>query len=144
MNIKEKLNFIFVFIITYTLLLLLGIYVFGNTLLGFEENLIHLVLGNFVNYSNFSFVVYCSGIVSMAAYLGVIAGFLAIRLKILYKVVIANIIVLWLINLFRIIAVMLSDTIGLTKIIHIFSWFFMAIIIIWMIEITVKGNRKKK
>lgn len=138
MKNKQKIRFIFIFAATYALLLLLGIFVFGNILIAIEEKTIHLILGNFVNYQAFDFVVYCSGIVSIAAYLGVIVGFLAIKQKLNKRLVWISVILLYLINLLRIIIVMLSEKIGLHKELHVFSWFLMALVIVWLIKISTK------
>ncbi len=147
METKEKIIFIVGFIIAYALLLLLGVYVFGNILVGIEESLIKLVLRDIVNYNNFEFVIYCSGIVSISTYLAVIAGFLAITIKPEAKVVVASVILLWLVNLIRIIVVMLADNIGIANIVHVFSWFFTAAIVVWLVKICVgekNANKKSK
>lgn len=138
MNKKQKIKFILVFAIAYALLLLLGVFVFGSLLVGLEEKLVHLLLGNYVNYQVFDFVVYCSGIVSVSAYLGVIVGFWVIKQKTNYKVVLVSIILLFVINLLRIIVVMLSEKIGWHQSVHVMSWFFMALVIVWLIKISMK------
>jgi exosortase/archaeosortase family protein len=138
MKKKDKIIFVISFAVFYSLLLILGILVFGNLLLGIEEKIIYLLLGNSVNYNAFDFVVYCSGIVSIAAYLGVIFGFLVVRIKPVLKVVIASIILLWVINLLRIIIVLLSEKIGLERSTHVLSWFLMGAVVVWAIKISNK------
>lgn len=138
MNKKQKIKFILVFAAAYALLLLLGVFVFGSLLVGIEEKIIHLLLGSSVNYQAFDFVVYCSGIVSVSAYLGVIAGFLALKQKTNYKVVLASVLLLFLINLLRIMLVMLSEKIGWHQGVHMMSWFLMALVIVWLIKISMK------
>jgi len=138
MNTKDKLIFIISFVITYYLLLLLGVYVFGNFLVRIEEQLIHLVLRNSVNYQAFDFVVYCSGIVSISAYLGVVIGFWIVNVKPKLKLVLASAVVLLLVNILRIIAVMLSEKIGVEELLHVASWFLMGALIIWLIKISYK------
>ncbi|HOZ35806.1 MAG TPA: hypothetical protein PLK55_02385 [archaeon] len=138
MNKKQKIKFILVFIVAYALLLLLGVFVFGSLLVGLEEKLIHLLLGSSVNYGAFDFVVYCSGIVSVSAYLGVIVGFLAIKQKINHKVVLVGILLLFLINLLRIMLVMLSEKIGWHNGVHVISWFLMLFMILWLIKISME------
>lgn len=138
MNKKQKIKFILAFAVAYTLLLLLGVFVFGSLLVGIEEKIIHLLLCSSVNYSAFDFVVYCSGIVSVSAYLGVIAGFRVVKQKTNYKVVLASILLLFLINILRIMLVMLSEKIGWHQTVHVISWFLMALVIVWLIKISAK------
>ncbi|MFA5745314.1 MAG: hypothetical protein WCX82_00745 [archaeon] len=138
MNTKEKIIFIVSFVVAYALLLLLGVYVFGNFLVSGEEKIVHLILQNSVNYQAFDFVVYCSGIVSISAYLGVVIGFWVVTVKPKLKLVLASVIVLLLVNLLRIIAVMLSEKIGIEEPLHVFSWFLMGAVIVWLIKISYK------
>lgn len=138
MNKKQKIQFLVVFIVAYALLLLIGIFVFGKMLVGVEEKIIRLLLGNSVNYEAFDFVVYCSGIVSVSAYLGVITGFLATKHKVNYKVVLASVLLLFFINLLRIMLVMLSEKIGWHHSVHVISWFLMGIAILWLIKYSIK------
>ncbi|HRS42262.1 MAG TPA: hypothetical protein P5530_00050 [Candidatus Diapherotrites archaeon] len=138
MDKKQKIKFIVVFIVIYALLLLIGVFVFGNALVGLEEKIIHFLLGNSVNYEAFEFVVYCSGIVSVSAYLGVIAGFLAIKQRVDCKMVWAGVILLFLINILRIMLVMLSEKVGWHHTTHVMSWFLMVLVILWQIKKSLK------
>ncbi|HPV66100.1 MAG TPA: hypothetical protein PK655_01455 [archaeon] len=138
MDKKQKIKFIVVFIVIYALLLLIGVFVFGNVLVGLEEKIIHLLLGNSVNYEAFEFVVYCSGIVSVSAYLGVISGFLAIKQKVKSKMVWVGVILLFLINILRIMLVMLSERAGWHHTTHVMSWFLMVFVILWLIKKSLK------
>jgi exosortase/archaeosortase family protein len=117
---------------------LIGVFVFGNALVGLEEKIIHFLLGNSVNYEAFEFVVYCSGIVSVSAYLGVIAGFLAIKQRVDCKMVWAGVILLFLINILRIMLVMLSEKVGWHHTTHVMSWFLMVLVILWQIKKSLK------
>lgn len=138
MDKKQKIKFLVVFIVAYALLLLLGIFIFGKVLVGVEEKIIRLILGTSVNYKAFDFVVYCSGIVSVSAYLGVITGFLATKHKVNYKVVLASVLLLFFINLLRIMLVMLAEKIGWQHSVHVISWFLMGIAILWLIKYSIK------
>lgn len=138
MDKKQKIKFIVVFIVIYALLLLIGVFVFGNALVGLEEKIIHFLLGNSVNYEAFEFVVYCSGIVSVSAYLGVISGFLAIKQKVKSKMVWVGVILLFLINILRIMLVMLSEKVGWHHTTHVMSWFLMVLVILWQIKKSLK------
>lgn len=138
MDKKQKIKFIVVFIVIYALLLLIGVFVFGNVLVGLEKKIIHFLLGNSVNYEAFEFVVYCSGIVSVSAYLGVIAGFLAIKQKVKSKMVWVGVILLFLINILRIMLVMLSEKVGWHHTTHVMSWFLMVFVILWLIKKSLK------
>ncbi len=138
MDKKQKIKFIVVFIVIYALLLLIGVFVFGNVLVGLEEKIIHFLLGNSVNYEAFEFVVYCSGIVSVSAYLGVISGFLAIKQKVKSKMVWVGVILLFLINILRIMLVMLSEKVGWHHTTHVMSWFLMVFVILWLIKKSLK------
>lgn len=137
MNKKDKMLFVISFAIFYALLLIIGIFVFGNFLVNIDETIIRFILRDFVNYEAFEFVVYCSGIVSISAYLGVIFGFLMIRIKPVLKVVLASTILLWSINILRIIIVMLSEKLGWHQALHITSWFFMGAVVVWLIKISI-------
>jgi exosortase/archaeosortase family protein len=136
MNTKEKIRFILVFFISYFLFLAIGVFIFGNFLVGLEEKLIFWLLGNNVNYEAFDFVVYCSGIVSVSAYLGVIIALKTIKQKISNKAIAVSTIVLFLVNLLRIIVVMLSEKAGLHQELHIISWFLMLFVVVWLVKIT--------
>ena len=136
MDTKEKIRFILVFFVSYFLFLAIGVFIFGNFLIGLEEKLIFWFLGNGVNYNAFDFVVYCSGIVSISAYLGVVAALKTINQKMSGKVVVTSVFVLFLINLLRIMLVMLSERIGIHQELHIISWFLMLFVVVWLIKIS--------
>ena len=138
MNTKEKIRFILVFFVSYFLLLAIGVFIFGNFLVGLEEQIIFWLLGNGVNYEAFDFVVYCSGIVSISAYLGVVVALKAIKQKTPLKLVVASVIILFLLNLLRIMLVMLSEKIGLHNPLHVASWFLMLFAIVWLVKIGVQ------
>lgn len=136
MNTKEKIRFILIFFVSYFLLLAIGVFIFGNFLVGLEEQIIYFLLGNTVNYEAFDFVVYCSGIVSVSAYLGVIIALRSIKQKIELKLTLACVIILFLVNSLRIMLVMLSEKIGLHEPLHVISWFLMLFMILWLIKIS--------
>jgi exosortase/archaeosortase family protein len=136
MNTKEKIRFILIFFVSYFLLLAIGVFIFGTFLVGLEEQIIYFLLGNTVNYEAFDFVVYCSGIVSVSAYLGVIIALRSIKQKIELKLTLACVIILFLVNLLRIMLVMLSEKIGLHEPLHVISWFLMLFMILWLIKIS--------
>ena len=138
MNTKEKIRFILVFFVSYFLLLAVGVFIFGNFLVGLEEKLIFWLLGNGVNYEAFDFVVYCSGIVSISAYLGVVVALKAIKQKQSWTPILLSIIVLFLVNLLRIMIVMLSEKGGLHQQTHIISWFLMLFVVVWLVKIGVQ------
>ncbi len=137
MSPKEKAKFIVVFFASYFLLLGVTIYAFGDWLASSEENLIIALLGKTVNYSAFEFVPYCSGLVSVSAYLGVCMALLSIKQKVLARRVVIGVGILFLANVLRLIAVLLSEKIGLVQGVHVFSWFFMFVVIVWLAEMSV-------
>lgn len=136
MNTKEKIRFILVFFVSYFLLLAIGVFIFGNLLIGLEEQIIYVLLKDAVNYEAFDFVVYCSGIVSISAYLGVVVALKAIKQKLSWTPILLSIIVLFLVNLLRIIVVMLSEKVGWHQQMHILSWFLMLFVVVWLVKIT--------
>jgi len=136
MNTKEKIRFILVFFVSYFLLLAIGVFIFGNFLVGLEEKIIFWLLQNRVNYEAFDFVVYCSGIVSISAYLGVVIALKTIKQKMSWTPILLSIIVLFLVNLLRIMVVMLSEKVGWHQQTHIISWFLMLFVVVWLIKIT--------
>jgi len=136
MNTKEKIKFILVFFISYFLLLAIGVFVFGNFLVGIEKQIIFWLLENNVNYEAFDFVVYCSGIVSISAYLGIVIALGVIKQKQSWKAIVLCVIVLFLVNLLRIIVVMLSEKVGWHHALHIIFWFLMLFVVVGLIKIT--------
>ncbi len=138
MKTKEKIRFIVAFFISYFLFLAIGVFVFGNFLVGLEEQIIYFLLKDSVNYQAFDFVVYCSGIVSVSAYLGVVVALRTIKEKISLKQVVASVIILFLLNLLRIMLVMLSEKIRLHNPLHVASWFLMLFVVVWLVKIGVQ------
>lgn len=138
MKTKEKIRFIVAFFISYFLFLAIGVFVFGNFLVGLEEQIIYFLLKDSVNYQAFDFVVYCSGIVSISAYLGVVVALRTIKEKISLKLVVASVIILFLLNLLRIMLVMLSEKIRLHNPLHVASWFLMLFVVVWLVKIGVQ------
>lgn len=138
MKTKEKIRFIVAFFISYFLFLAIGVFVFGNFLVGLEEQIIYFLLKDSVNYQAFDFVVYCSGIVSVSAYLGVVVALRTIKEKISLKQVVASVIILFLLNLLRIMLVMLSEKIRLHNPLHVVSWFVMLFVVVWLVKIGVQ------
>ena len=140
MKTKEKIRFIVTFFISYFLFLAISVFVFGNFLVGLEEQIIYFLLKDTVNYQAFDFVVYCSGIVSVSAYLGVVVALRTIKEKIDLKLVVASVIILFLLNILRIMVVMLSESWGLHEPLHVISWFVMLFVIVWLIKISLKKS----
>lgn len=139
-NKKKKIKFIVFFIISYILLIIL-LNPIGQKLVLLQKDLIYLIFGNYFNYQNFVFVPFCSGLVSISAFVSVIIGLKVIKIKTNNLIAFLSIIFLFLINIFRLILILLiekiSNSILLTEITHIFSWFFMAVIILLLIKKTV-------
>lgn len=140
MKTKEKIRFIVAFFISYFLFLAISVFVFGNFLVGLEEQIIYFLLKDTVNYQAFDFVVYCSGIVSVSAYLGVVVALRTIKEKIDLKLVVASVIILFLLNILRIMVVMLSESWGLHEPLHVISWFVLLFVIVWLIKISLKKS----
>jgi len=137
MSPKEKARFIVVFFASYFLLLGVTIYALGDWLASSEGNLIIALLGKTVNYSAFEFVSYCSGLVSVSAYLGVCMALISIKQKVLARRVAIGVGILFLANILRLIAVLLSEKIGIVQVVHVLSWFFMFVVIVWLAEMSV-------
>lgn len=140
MKTKERIRFIVAFFISYFLFLAISVFVFGNFLVGLEEQIIYFLLKDTVNYQAFDFVVYCSGIVSVSAYLGVVVALRTIKEKIDLKLVVASVIILFLLNILRIMVVMLSESWELHEPLHVISWFVMLFVIVWLIKISLKKS----
>ncbi len=140
-NNINKIKFIITFIIIYILLTLTTTPI-GEKLIIIQRDLIFLVFGNYFNYHNFIFVPFCSGIVSISVLLSTIISFKVIKKKISFFWTILSIILLFFINIIRLIFILFAEKISnsyiLTEISHILSWFFMAIIIILLIKKIVK------
>lgn len=140
-NNINKIKFIITFIIIYIVLTLTTTPI-GEKLIIIQRDLIFLVFGNNFNYHNFIFVPFCSGIVSISVLLSTIISFKVIKQKISFFWTILSIILLFFINIIRLIFILFAEKISnsyiLTEISHILSWFFMAIIIILLIKKIVK------
>lgn len=144
MNTKQKIKIILKFSFLYFLMLFVLVFIFGNYLLGIEEKIIYFLLKENINYEAFEFVVYCSGVVSVSAYLaGVISLTNKENLKERVKPVVVSVILLFMINLLRIIVVMLSEKLNLQHTVHIISWFFMLFVVVYLIEISLREKMKK-
>lgn len=139
---KNNINkFIITFIIIYIVLTLTTTPI-GEKLIIIQRDLIFLVFGNYFNYHNFIFVPFCSGIVSISVLLSTIISFKVIKKKISFFWTILSIILLFFINIIRLIFILFVEKISnsyiLTEVGHVLSWFFMAIIIIILIKKIVK------
>lgn len=139
---KNNINkFIITFIIIYIVLTLTTTPI-GEKLIIIQRDLIFLVFGNYFNYHNFIFVPFCSGIVSISVLLSTIISFKVIKQKISFFWTILSIILLFFINIIRLIFILFVEKISnsyiLTEVGHVLSWFFMAIIIIQLIKKIVK------
>lgn len=133
---QKKIKFILAFFIAYFLFLFLGVYVFGGFFMLVEEQIIFGLLKNNVNYKAFEFVVYCTGIVSVAAYLGCVVALLLVNQRVRALPVVASVIVLFLANLLRIMLVMLSEKVGIHRELHVISWFLMFFVVVLLIYLT--------
>ena len=140
-NNINKIKFIITFIIIYIILTLTTTPI-GEKLIIIQRDLIFLVFGNYFNYHNFIFVPFCSGIVSISVLLSTVISFKVIKKKISFFWTILSIILLFFINIIRLIFILfiekISNSYVLTEVGHILSWFFMAIIIIILIKKIVK------
>ena len=140
LNKYLKIKFVISFIISYILLIIL-LNPIGQKLVLFQKDLIYLLFGDYLNYQNFVFVPFCSGLISLSVYFSVIIGLKIIKIKTKNSIIFLSIASLLLINILRLILILviekISNSILLTEITHIFSWFFMAVIILLLIKKTV-------
>jgi hypothetical protein len=136
MKIKnQKYLFIIYFIIVYTLLNILFLNTIAINLINLWEYIIKHLFGNLFNYQAFIFVPVCSGVISLSIYLGIIiAGKIAYLKKVKIKSVLYTVLLLWLVNLLRLIIVLSAEKLSLTlaKITHIVSWFIVGAIILYL------------
>jgi exosortase/archaeosortase family protein len=138
----EKIKFIIWFVIIYSVLLLIGLKLFGNALIKLDTLIIKQVLGNIINYNSFIFVPECSGIVAISAYLAIVLGLIIIKYKIDWKWIISSVVLLGIWNVIRIIIVVYSEKISFTlaQVLHVTLWFITGIIIVLL---AIKSLKKK-
>lgn len=142
MNLNKylKIKFVVSFIISYILLIILFNPI-GQKLVILQKDLIYLLFGNYFNYQNFVFVPFCSGLISLSVYFSVIIGLKIIKIKTKNRMIFLSIVSLFLLNILRLIFILfiekISNSVLLTETAHIFSWFFMAVIILLLIKKTV-------
>ncbi|MFH0905755.1 MAG: hypothetical protein V1824_00275 [archaeon] len=151
-NNKEKISFLIWFIVIYALLLIISISLISNHLMAIQENIIrYLLMNSKINYENYIFTSYCSGIVSIATFLSIILALeiITIRKNIKkkdkarkIKSIIIAIIILFLFNIIRLIIILLFGNIslGLSEIAHYLSWIVMGIVVLLLIRNYAKKN----
>jgi len=142
---KEKISFIITFIISYFLLLTIGLAFFGKALINLEIDIIKSILCISINYDSFVFVGECSGVVAISCYLAIILGLYIIkqyRKNIKWINVLYFCILLFIWNIIRIVLVLLSERISFSfaKVAHVIFWFVTFLIIVWL---TIKSVKKK-
>jgi exosortase/archaeosortase family protein len=148
-NSYNKINilkFVILFTLFYGLLLVIGINLLG-TFATAEEQLIRNIIGNAVDLENYSFVIYCSGIVTLAVYLATLLSIIASKIKptirINTKWVIISIVAILLINILRVIAIISAGELSQTfaEVIHVMSWFWMGVLAIYLVLKTISKNK---
>ncbi|MEI8364507.1 MAG: hypothetical protein WCF78_03555 [archaeon] len=128
----EKIKFIIWFVVIYSILLLVGLELFGNALIKLDTWIIKQVLGNIINYNSFIFVPECSGVVAISAYLAIILGLIIVKYKIDWKWIIGSVVLLGVWNIIRIIIVVIAEKVSfsLAQVLHVTLWFITGIIIV--------------
>ncbi len=128
----EKIKFIIWFVVIYSVLLLVGLELFGNALINLDTWIIKQVLGNIINYNSFIFVPECSGVVAISAYLAIILGLIIVKYKIDWKWIIGSVVLLGVWNIIRIIIVVIAEKVSfsLAQVLHVTLWFITGIIIV--------------
>jgi exosortase/archaeosortase family protein len=132
---KQEYLFIFYFLIIYTLLSILFLQTIATNFINLWEYLIKIVFGNFFNYQAFIFVPECSGVISIAIYLGiVIAAKITYYKKIDIKRLLGSINLLLLANFIRLLIVLSSEKLSLSvaKVTHVVFWFLMGLVILYL------------
>jgi len=136
MKIKKELTyFIIYFSIIYTILSILFLNTIASPLINLWEQVIKTIFGSYLNYEPFVFVPICSGVISIAVYLGIIiSGKISLKRSVDIKLVLLSVLFIWFVNLLRLIIVILSEKVSLTfaKIVHITSWFLVGVIILYL------------
>jgi len=139
-NIKKILLFVITFAVCYGLFIFLGINIFGQ-LSEIEELVIKEVIGDSAGTDYFVFVVYCSGIVTISAYLAMLFSLIACKFikKIRLHWFAISLISILIINIFRIITIIYAGTLAiwLAEIVHIVSWFYMGALAIYLLIKTI-------
>lgn len=133
--------FVIYFTVIYGVLSFIFLKTIAAPLINLWEYLIKSVFGNFFNYEPFIFVPVCSGVISIAIYLGIIfAGKISFKKKIDIKWALLSVLLIWLANFLRLLLVLLVEKISLqvSKITHIASWFVIGLIILYLALISFK------
>ncbi len=133
--VNKKIKFILYFIISFIVFLFIGLKVLAQPLIHLQVLLIKIIFGSFFNYLSFVFVPECSGIVSISAYLSIILAFKLVKIKASTEIVLKSVLFLFIINIIRLIVVLFSEKISFVfaEIVHIISWFIIAVIIFWLV-----------
>jgi exosortase/archaeosortase family protein len=134
MKINKKYLFIIYFIVLYIILSFILLKTIAKPLINLWEYLIKSVFLNYFNYSSFIFVPACSGVISTAIYLSIVFSIkYSFRKKVNYKALFKSILLLWSINLLRIVFVLWTEkaSFALAKTAHVVSWFIIGIFILF-------------
>ncbi len=129
---KKLLMFVIYFTVIYSLLSFIFLKSIATPLINLWEYLIKSIFDNFFNYEPFIFVPVCSGVISIAIYLGItFAGKISFKKKLDIKWVLFSVLLIWIVNFLRLLLVLLAEKISLqvAKITHVASWFVVGLII---------------
>jgi exosortase/archaeosortase family protein len=121
---NKKIRFIFFFILSFIVFLIVGLMFIGLPLITLKLKLLETIFKNNIS-SQLVFVAHCSGIVSLATYFSVVIGFLSIKIKTAFKKIVRNVIVLLTYNILRLIIIiyLAEKNIFFAEVAHTVSWF---------------------
>jgi|GEM_PF-938876 len=141
----EKINFIAWFVAIYSVLLIIGLNLFGKALVGIDVWIIKKIFGNIINYNTIMFVPECSGVVAVSAYLAIVLSLIILKYKLKWKCIVGFVLLLEFWNLVRIVIVIYSEKVSflLAQVTHVIFWFITGIIIILLTIKSIKKNKKK-
>jgi len=146
---SEKIKFVLLFAIAYSILLAIGLSLLGESLISLELSLIKGTLATSINYNSFIFVSECSGLVAISCYLAIMIALITMkhyRNKIKWIFILYSALLLFVWNIIRIILVLLSERISFSfaQVLHIVLWFVTFLIIVWLSIKSLKKEVKKK
>jgi exosortase/archaeosortase family protein len=133
--INKRLRFVFYFMVFYFVFLFFGLSFIGPFLINIQYKLIELLFKENIS-SQLVFVSHCSGVVSLATYLAIVASFSFLKIKTSFKKIIFSCVVLLFYNVLRLLLIVYLATISLfyAEVAHVVSWFIVFIIIILLIK----------